>query len=205
MGYFLIVIGVICLVAGIMMLLKKKAVSTTVDKENTIVKTISNEALPQDSFDLNKAKGDAFEKFVVQNFDQQYFTIQEWRSDKYVNGVYAVSNHFPDLEVNFNYRKENIKDSFAVECKWRKSFYQNAIQWAENYQVANYREYASALSIPVFIVIGVGGEPSNPAELFIVPLDRLQTNSISQDAINQYKKYNMGKRFYWDYKMKKLE
>ena len=79
MGYFLLAIGVISLVAGLMMLFKKKTVISIVDKGNTLVQTISNEQVKQDSFDLNKAKGDAFEKFVVQNFDQQYFTIQEWR------------------------------------------------------------------------------------------------------------------------------
>lgn len=44
-----------------------------------------NEKIQQDDFDENKAKGDAFEKFVVKNFDRKYFTLQEWRSDKYVD------------------------------------------------------------------------------------------------------------------------
>jgi hypothetical protein len=76
MGYVLIAIGVICLVAGLMMLFKKKTVISIVDNGNTAVQTISNEQVKEDSFDFNKAKGYAFEKFVVQSFDQQYFIQQ---------------------------------------------------------------------------------------------------------------------------------
>lgn len=84
-----------------------------------------------------KEKGDAFEPYVVRNFNLKYFTLQEWRGDKYVDGVYAVSNHFPDLEIVFTLESRNIKDTFVIECKWRSGWHRNTVEWASDFQVAH--------------------------------------------------------------------
>lgn len=167
-------------------------------------KPTANDKTQQDDFDENKAKGDAFEKFVVKNFSRKYFTLQEWRSDKYVDGIYAVSNHFPDLEVIFNFKEKGVNEAFAIECKWRKNYYKNGIEWALNYQIKNYKEYAEKLNIPVFVVIGVGGEPEKPEELFIVPLQEMKSNTISKSELANYKKDISETRFFWDYEKNKL-
>ena len=112
MAYILIIIGLAFLGTGVYMLASKRK---PVKKELAVVKNdvqLQPKKQPISSDAENKQKGDDFEKFVVQRFDKKYFTLQEWRSDKYVDGVYAVSNHFPDLEIN--YKLGNIKDSFAV-------------------------------------------------------------------------------------------
>ncbi|MFZ4583271.1 MAG: hypothetical protein ACOYM7_11540 [Paludibacter sp.] len=175
-------------------------------RELTKVETESkvNEKVQQEDYDENKAKGDAFEKFVVKNFSRKYFTLQEWRSDKYVDGIYAVSNHFPDLEVIFNFKEKGVNEAFAIECKWRGYYYKNEIKWAENYQINNYKEYAEKLNIPVFVVIGVGGEPKMPEELFIVPLQEMKSNTITKSELANYKKDISDTRFFWDYEKNKL-
>jgi len=211
MGYFLIVLGLILAVWGIIIVSKpqQKKEINEINIEQSVKaevtpKQIEKEKNTQDDFDENKAKGDAFEKFVVKNFDQKYFTLQEWRSDKYVDGIYAVSNHFPDLEVIFNFKEKAIKEAFAIECKWRKNYFKNEIEWAKNYQIKNYKEYAKKLNIPVFVVIGVGGEPEKPNELFIVPLLNLKDNVISKSELEKYKKDISDTRFFWDYEKNKL-
>ncbi len=218
MGYILIIIGLIIVLWGIKIIIKPKAAEkqhiileqpirlekksdeklTNPNKlsENENVK--STLPIKQDYFDENKAKGDAFEKFVVKNFDPKYFILQEWRSDKYVDGIYAISNHFPDLEVIFNFKSKNIHEAFAIECKWRKSYYKNGIEWAENYQIVNYKEYSEKLEIPVFVVIGVGGEPGKPQELFIVPLQKMNSKVISKSELEKYSKDISKPQFYWD-------
>jgi hypothetical protein len=207
MGYIIIVIGLVLVVWGIVIVRKPQKTETivtnnvqtvieetkpsTVEKIESIkvdAKPTVNEKTQQDDFDENKAKGDAFEKFVVRNFSRKYFTLQEWRSDKYVDGIYAVSNHFPDLEIIFNFKEKDVNEAFAIECKWRKNYYKNGIEWAQNYQIKNYKEYAEKLNIPVFVVIGVGGEPEEPEELFIVPLQEMKSNTISKSELANYKK-----------------
>ena len=210
MGYILIVLGLAIVVWGIIIVRKpqKKTETIEINNEQTVkneAKPTVNEKIQQDDFDENKAKGDAFEKFVVKNFDRKYFTLQEWRSDKYVDGIYAVSNHFPDLELTFTFRKKNISETFAIECKWRKSYYRNGIEWAQDYQIKNYKKYADKLSIPVYVVIGVGGEPEKPNELFIVPLAEMNSNTISKSELRNYKKDLSDKKFFWDYENNKLK
>lgn len=235
MGYFLIAIGLVLVVIGVVAVsrpaepkggvlkadeleLPKQAVPQSmpqVEVQTTIPEKVEKKSenkpveknqaeIPETKHDENKAKGDAFERFVVKRFTPKYFTLQEWRSDKYVDGVYAVSNHFPDLEVCFEYKTKGVRESFAIECKWRKNYYKNGIEWAQNYQIRNYKEYAEKLKIPVFVVIGVGGEPDKPQEVFIVPLSNLKDNVISQTELMKYRKEDAGGHFFWDYDRNEL-
>lgn len=195
MENILIVVGIILVLAGLVMKFgNKKEVSPprAIEEKRT---SSSN-----DNYDENKAKGDAFEKYVVLKFDTGYFTIKEWRSDKMVNGIYAVSNHFPDLEVETKFNKE----TFAVECKYRSGYYQNSIEWAQGYQLDNYQKYAAAIKIPVFIVIGVGGQPGHPAEIYIVPLEDAKSTVLTKDFLSPYKMEFAKKQFYWDTERKVL-
>ena len=190
MGYIVLTIGLAIAAFGIIML--------TNARQGKI------ENIKKADFDRNKAKGDAFEKYVVKNFDPKFFILQEWRSDKYVDGIYAVSNHFPDLEVVFDYKSKAIREAFAIECKWRKDFFNNQIEWAQDYQIKNYKDYAERIKIPVFVVIGVGGEPENPGELFIVPLNKLESITISKSELLKYKKDLSRPRFFWDFDKNEL-
>ncbi len=233
MGYLFIVVGLALLVAGIIIVVKptnstvvvyreaeQSAPATQViEKENentshqamsihnstSSAETTETPVAERDEMEENKAKGDAFEKFVVKKFSPKYFTLQEWRSDKYVDGTYAVSNHYPDLEVHFELRSKGIKDVFAVECKWRRNYYQGGIEWANDYQVTNYKKYAAKLNIPVFVVIGVGGEPDQPEDLFIIPLNKLEGNTISKASLFAFKKDESHPGLFWDSEGKVLK
>ena len=232
MGYILIAIGIVIIVWGILIISKQKpnekienSNKQTVKAEKAEIsdklaekleaktdKPVKEEVKPlekvrskEDNYDENKAKGDAFERFVVKNFNKKFFTLQEWRSDKYVDGIYAVSNHFPDLEVIFNLKSKGVSENFAIECKWRKNYYHEAIEWAKDYQLRNYKDYADKLKIPVFVIIGVGGEAENPNELFIVPLQKMKSNIISKTELANYKKELTSAQFFWDYEKNKLQ
>lgn len=208
MGYLLIGIGLAIVLWGLLLVIKPKEEVKTrkviVQPEKVLENQAENDTIKQDSFDENKAKGDAFERFVVKNFDPKYFTLQEWRSDKYVDGIYPVSNHFPDLEVSFDFKSKGIRQLFAIECKWRKGYFKNGIEWARDYQIRNYKEYADTIKIPVFVVIGVAGEPDNPQELFIVPLQKMASGTISKNELMSYKKNPEDNRFFWDYSKTEL-
>ena len=182
MAYLLITIGILLCITGIALLNKKTP--NTKHKEEKKTNNI---------FEENKSKGDAFERFVVQQFDKKYFTIQEWRGDKYVDGNYPVSNHFPDLEVSYKWKE--TEDHFAIECKWRKDYYKGAIEWAKGYQLKNYQEYANKTKLPVFVIIGVGGKPDKPKDLFVIPLKDILIESIDKASLIPYRK-KVGSRFF---------
>lgn len=195
MANILLIAGAILIVAGLIIKYGKK--NEVQNKREPSIQP-KNTSSTKDNSDENKAKGDAFEKYVVLKFDTGYFTIKEWRSDKIVNGIYPVSNHFPDLEIEFNYRKKQIRDTFAVECKYRNGFYKNIIEWAQGYQLDNYKKYAAEIKIPVFIVIGVGGQPEYPSEVYIVPLEKIKNTVFTRDFLSSYKMENKNQHFYWD-------
>lgn len=208
MGYLLIGIGIAIVLWGLLLVIKpkeeEKPKKEIIQPEKELENQAENGTIKQEIFDENKAKGDAFEGFVVKNFDPKYFTLQEWRSDKYVDGIYPISNHFPDLEVIFDFKSKGFRQLFAIECKWRKSYYKNSIEWARDYQIRNYKEYADTIKIPVFVVIGVAGEPEKPQELFIVPLQKMESGMISKNELMKYKKNPEDNRFFWDYNKTEL-
>ncbi|HNW69367.1 MAG TPA: hypothetical protein PKI01_03115 [Bacteroidales bacterium] len=152
----------------------------------------------------NKIKGDAFEKWVVKKFDRDYFQVEEWRSDKSVDGIFPTSNHFPDLEISFFDPKSNTCKTFAVECKWRKALYKGGINWAEGYQIKNYADYAAKLSIPVFVILGLGGEPENPVSVFIIPLKNIHSHFLTIEQLIPYLHSNNTKGFFFDFEKELL-
>jgi hypothetical protein len=144
-----------------------------------------------DSFE----KGHAFENYIVSLFNNHKFQLIHWRSDKRAsNGMFPLSSSYPDLELVFR-GSRNFR--FAIECKWREKFNDGRMQWANSYQICMYEDYQNQNRIPVFIAIGIGGEPSNPGKLFITPLNNLSkyTEVFERDLI-PYNRNPKNKFFY---------
>jgi NDP-sugar pyrophosphorylase family protein len=147
--------------------------------------------------DQNKKSGDDFEKYIVKKFDRQYFKIKNWAGDKYVEGRYAETTPQPDLLMEFHLKGESYP--FAVECKWRKNDRNESFEFASETQLERYRKFESEKKIPVFVVIGLGGEAAEPEHLYIIPLKRLKYNFITLEYLEQFKK-NMETEFFFDKK-----
>lgn len=146
----------------------------------------TNIVLPN-SEDLNKQKGDSFEKMITTKFPPSNYSLLNWRSDKIHEGIYAESNMHPDLE--YRVKKSNIK--FAIECKYRSEFYHGGIEWAKKYQLINYKKFAKE-NMPVFVMIGVGGEPTNPNRLYIIPLKNISSTILKREQLHPYERLKTG-------------
>jgi len=116
------------------------------------------------------------------------------------------SDSMPDFVIR--YKPNN--DRFAIECKWRANFFfsQNirdyVIRWAEPYQIKNYQQYSKKMKIPVFVVIGLSGEPSHPKYIFCIPLEEAKYPEIFHSVFDKYERESPNKPFYWDTKNKNL-
>jgi len=152
--------------------------------------------------DINKEKGDAFEKFVIMQFDPIYFQIREWRSDKIVNGIYALSNHSPDIEINFHLK--DFSRHFAIECKYRQRLYKNQVELAKEHQLANYKKFMAERNIPVYIALGMGGKPERPMKLFLIPLQDIDSPAMDYKDLLQYERPAQ-KQFFYNRNMDNLE
>jgi hypothetical protein len=126
----------------------------------------------------------------------------EWQGDKFHKGVYAESNRNPDMLFQVAVGTERHK--LSLECKWRSRFNQEGrLHWATEEQIAIYNKYAADRNVPVFAVIGVGGSPSLPDEVYIVPLKALKYPDASRDYLRSFRQ-TKGGYFFYDFDRKQL-
>ncbi|HXB40666.1 MAG TPA: hypothetical protein VNZ49_08995 [Bacteroidia bacterium] len=147
------------------------------------------------------AKGVDFEKFIVTKFDRKYFKIHEWRGDKYVQGVYALSNKNPDLEIEYSHNGKSRK--FAVECKYREGIYDEVIICKEH-KIYDYKNFSKQKRMPVFIVLGLGGAPSSPMECYVIPIEDVNNEMMNYKRLQNYRKYSVNSNFFFDLQMLNL-
>ena len=193
-GIILIITGFLMIIVGVVVFIK----STTNNVTNT---SLSQENKPKvnkietEPIDQDQQNGINFEKYVVQKFNKRFFTLKEWTGDKYINGIYAESTLHPDL--HFEFKLNDITTGFAVECKWRKRLYKNGVELAKLEQLKRYRKYENEKKLPVFIVIGLQGNSSNPESLYIIPVKDVNTTFLTIDTLKKYEK-DKTQNFFFD-------
>jgi hypothetical protein len=146
-------------------------------------------------FPSESEKGHDFEKFVVDRFKKEYFILKHWRSDKMHNGISPDSNKYPDLEYDF--KTKSAKAKIAIECKWRSGFDDGKIEWAKDYQIKNYIHYKKENGVDVvFVLIGIGGMPNYPDELYIIPLEEITSTILYKKSITKYQRFSKSSFFF---------
>ena len=228
MASFLIVVGFICLVVGIVLYVNAPKTNKSTpyyttsqwevkedgkeDRTEEVKEEVKEKTTPQpvpstvdtsvNEYDENREKGVAFEEYIVSRFSKKYFALKEWRGDKSSNGVYAESNTYPDMEYTFTLHGETY--NFAVECKWRARYNkENKVEWSYKEQLARYRQFAKDKNMPVFIVIGIGGTPSKPANVFVVPLASIKDVNLPKSWLENYR-HDLSKNLFFDIPTKSL-
>jgi hypothetical protein len=136
--------------------------------------------------DVNQKAGLDFEKFVIQKFDKKFFKIRNWAGDKFVEGRYADTTTQPDIQLSLILRGQSYP--LAVECKWRSEPKGNFIRFANDGQLERYKTFAKKKNNPVFIALGIGGKPSSPEELYILPIQELNKPVLHKAGIGKYRK-----------------
>lgn len=133
-------------------------------------------------------KNYGFEKFIVNKLHRDRYRLMYWRKDKFTERNYVVSGVAPDLI--YEYRDQSKTIGFAVACVWRGCYVNGSVAWARGRQIKSYYDFQFREGIDVFIMIGIGNIPSDPAELYIVPLNHipLHKTSLHFDFLKQYKR-----------------
>ena len=113
-------------------------------------------------------KGRQFEDYVVDFFDlpnNKKLKLKEWRGDKTLPGVYPEGNSGPDLVFEYD------GHPFAIECKWRNHMpkdIEKELLSADRYTY--FKQYAEEHAMPVYLLLGIGGLPSEPDSMHLVSL-----------------------------------
>lgn len=200
MGYILIVVGIAAIVAGIVMITRNNksevvyaaesapssAVSASSSAESASSYAgpepvvVKSEPAPVDTkqIDERKEMGNQFEDVVVNMLADWRFKLLDRTQDaKSSAGVVAESCKNPDLHVAQKRGKGEI--DYYLECKYR-SHWKNGVAEFEDWQLDRYRKFQRENRRKVIIVLGVGGTPSKPATMRLVPLDSIKGNTIKE-------------------------
>lgn len=131
-------------------------------------------------------KGREFEDHVLELMgvaNNDRLTLKEWRGDKSLPGIYPEGNSNPDLVLEYDGRP------FAIECKWRSHMPKDICkELLPPARAALFEKYAKERRMPVFLLLGIGGLPSDPDLLYLSQLDMPDSiASISNNAISPAK------------------
>ena len=134
------------------------------------------------SEEISKQKGVDFEEYMIQLLGKQKdIKFVGKVSDYHKNGISALENFEPDLKF------KHKGAPFAVECKWRKSFGNGYISWAKDRQIKNYNNYQKNKNEKVYVALGIGGEPSKPDQLYLIPLSVLKYETFKEEYVTDFK------------------
>ena len=209
MSYLMIVVGIILVAAGIFTLScnngndkKSEEISVKSEELASTSKQSSEKDIDEEKTPLEK--GHEFEDYIVRLLqNNKHMKILNRSSDRLVDGKTDEDSKNPDILAELQLDNGN-KYRFAVECKWRGTK-SKVINWAKEWQLERYKKYAKENGIEVYIAIGLEGEPGNPKELYIAPLDKLKNHECKYDELKQYKNNISASDSYLFYKAKEHE
>ena len=136
-------------------------------------------------------KGLAFEKFVLSGFNPSQFRLLDTRAAS----MYPLSAHDPHLA----YQVQNKKANFAIECRFRESDYRHKFTWAETYQLSYYQRFQQKTQMPLYVVIGIGGLPSKPTHVYIIPFNTISnTTTLELSQFRENERANANSEFIFD-------
>lgn len=128
-------------------------------------------------------KGRQFEDYVVDFFDlphNEKLTLKEWRGDKTLPGVYPEGNSGPDLVFEYD------GQAFAIECKWRSHVpidIEKELLSADRRTL--FKQYGKNHAMPVYMLLGIGGLPSDPDCMYLVLLtEPLDMSTLIQNPVS---------------------
>ena len=115
-------------------------------------------------------KGREFEDYVLELLDIAHndrLTLKEWRGDKSLPGVYPESNSAPDFVFEYDVKP------FAVECKWRSHLPKDIEkELLPVERMASFQQFSTERHMPVYLLLGIGGLPNDPDNLYFTRLDK---------------------------------
>lgn len=138
--------------------------------------------------------GQIFEELVNELFSKKYFTIAEKTHSTETNqDEYVESSMNPD----FVYKYKPTGELFAVECKYRSSLNDGKLSWSNPKQLKRYQKFQRERNIPVFIIIGLGGDDvSEYKELFCIPLEEAKYPDLYPSVFKKFSR-DPEKQFFW--------
>ena len=127
--------------------------------------------------------GKQFEDWALYLFPAESFNIIH----KTVGGA-DLNGRFTEDCVNPDYKFRDLatNEEFWVECKYRSHRGEKGnLEWTDDERLQRYKEIRRRTGTPVYVLIGLGGRPDDPEELFFFNLDELGYKTLFYGTQNQ--------------------
>ena len=87
-------------------------------------------------------------------------------------------------EPDFLFRVISSGKEFHVEAKYRSRYYDGAVEWCKPYQLRRYKEIHA--KTPLYVVIGIGGQPCSPDQIFFIPVENIKYPKLFHTYLKTY-------------------
>ena len=131
---------------------------------------------------IGYVKGDEFENFVRKAiFPDSYYVLLSKTHDYITNKADFVA---ASKEPDFKFKSRASGKEFYVEVKYRYGFHEGMIDWCKPYQLKRYQEINA--KIPVYIVLGIGGQPGMPETICLIPVRHIRFTRLYPSILKKY-------------------
>lgn len=130
-------------------------------------------------------KGEKFEKYVEKYlFPEKYYSIIH-RTNTYEQNKerFAEDTKKPD----YKFKCKKTGQEFYVEAKFRTKF--NNAKKIEVISLSQFRRFETLQDeekCPIYMIIGYGGDPSNPSSISIIPIEKMEHLSLYKSYLRNY-------------------
>ena len=126
--------------------------------------------------------GDEFEQYVRKYlFPKERYDLVRRTHDYNANKTDFVES---SKEPDYRFRSRRSGREFWVEAKYRSQLHKGAVEWCKPYQLERYKAIDRA--VPVFVAIGLGGQPESPLHVYIVPLKDVRYTRLFPSFLRNY-------------------
>lgn len=192
-GYIFILIGL--LAVGALMIFAADSVRSTkrITDGAMIVRQDEAEKVVED-FKMQSV----FEDFVTTLFDPLYFRYKRPKAERVYAGT-QVPEAMPDLIFEFN--QKDIRTAFAIKAQYYKYVAKNEVQLFPADVLQGFRRFDEK-EMDVYYVLGFGGTPDDPKELFFLPAKAIGEEYVTKGALRSFSKSGM---FYYNHKTGRIQ
>jgi hypothetical protein len=142
----------------------------------------------------------AFENFVITLFDPLYFKCFRAKAEHVYAGKTMQAESGPDLIFDFN--QKETRGRFGITTQYYRHTPKNEVQLVSYDRQQYIRHFESEQEMDVYFVLGFGGRPDDPRELFFVPAKEVDSEYITQADLKRYSKSGM---FYFNRKTGRIQ
>lgn len=130
-----------------------------------------------------------FESFVITLFDPMIFQYRRIQPDRISDGKVFVGERGPDFVCEFSHK--GVQATFGVKCQYYKLPDTREVQLFSPSQQQTIRRFEDEKGMKVYYVLGFGGRPDDPKELYLLPSDAIKREFVHKTALRHYSKSGM--------------